>query len=119
MSRFSFRLLSHALLAAVVVVSGWLVIEWLLPGAITTTVPLYAITALVIGCVLLVAPVLWQGSERLRWMGRALATMPALALAWAFALNERSVFVLVGAGMVTLLTAVVILGGEGAADSVE
>jgi peptidoglycan/LPS O-acetylase OafA/YrhL len=119
MSAIFSRFLTHALLAVVVVVSGWLVMEWLLPGAITTTVPLYAVTAIALGGVLLAAPVLWRGSERVRWIGRVVALVPALALAWAFALNERSVFVLVGAGMATLLGGVVILSSEGAADSVE
>ena len=113
------RICSHALLATAVVVAGWLVVEWLLPGAITTAIPLYETVIMVAVGVLRLAPYLWRGSVRFRWVGRMAALIPAVMLASAFALNERNVFVIVGGVGVSVLVGIVALGGEGVPDSLE
>lgn len=112
-------MISHALLATVVVVAGWLVVEWLLPGAITTAIPLYETVILLVVGVLLLAPYLWRGSVRFRWIGRLVALLPAVGLASAFVLNERSSFVLVGGVCVGILVGIVAVGGDGVSDSLE
>lgn len=110
---------SHAMLAAVVVVAGWLVVEWLLPGAITTMVPLYETVIMVAVGMILLAPYLWRGSVRFQWVGRMVALIPAVVLASAFALNERTSLVVVGWVGVSVLIGLVAVGGEGVPDSLE
>ena len=100
-------------------IAGWLAVEWLLPGAITTVLPLYAATAILALSILVLAPYLWMGSVRTRWMGRMLALVPAAVLAGAFALNEKTSFVFVGAACVVALVAILAVAGDGVTDSLE
>lgn len=105
----SSRILTHTFLAAMLGVSVLLILEWVIPGAVTTIIPLYLVSA---GA--LVAPLLFAFEVReaplwKRFVGVVVPLIPVLVLGGAFAWNERTGLTIVAAGMTVLLASVLLL----------
>lgn len=96
-------------LAATVALSILLALEWLLPGAVTTIVPLYLITAGVLTALVGIAPQLREAPLWKRFVGTTIPLVPALVLGGAFAFKERAGSVVVVCGMMVLLVGVLLL----------
>lgn len=109
MSLFLSRVFTHALLAGAFGAGTFLFLEWLIPGSVTTAIPLYPLIGLLIVVLFIGARCIPQTSKWKSFMGALIVIMPVLILASAFALNEGSNTILLFSGLAWLL-ALVLLG---------
>ncbi len=112
MKRFLSRVLTHTCLAAVVALAVLLVLEWLLPGAVTTSIPIYPLTGCVAAGCLIGAPWMEPSVRWRRLVGFSCALLPTLVLMGTFIVNERTRFVGVSGVFVLLLVGALMVSVE-------
>lgn len=112
MKRFLSLILTHTCLAAVVALAILLALEWLLPGAVTTSIPLYPLAGFVVAGCVISAPWMRPSVRWRRLVGLSCALLPVLVLMGAFVMNEQTRFVGVGGVFVLLLAAALMLSME-------
>ena len=99
--------LRQCVLATWILVIAWLSIEWLLPGAISTSVPLFVITFVGLFMTIFCAPLLDKARSRLMTaISFAIPLGLALTGAVLFALRQSAELVTIGTGLAVMLGAV-------------
>lgn len=103
------RVFVHVLLASMVGTATLLVVEWLLPGAVTTTIPLYAVAAGGAIALFVGAPYIREAPRWKRIVGQGIASIPLVLFAAAFALNEGRSATYVSVSLTLLLLGLMML----------
>lgn len=110
MSSLLSRVVVHVFLASVTALTALLVVEWLLPGSVTTSMPLYPVAAGGVVLLLMSAPFVREAPFWKQVVGTLLWCVPLMALVGAFAINEGRGAFFLSAGLTLALVGVMIVG---------